>query len=189
MAERRPGYEEERAGGKDDYYRRAHVRLDDDQPADHADHEDKGREAQAELVDILAATGQPGRDVDDDGQLGKLAGLEGDRAELQPAPGPVTLHADAGDQHGQQTQERYHHYRRRHVAQLPVVQAHEVDQRRQSHEGVDRLTRYEVRGAAEIHIAHSEAGRVYGEQAGHEEHGCCHKQEVVRRARPQAAAL
>jgi len=26
-------------------------------------------------------------------------------------------------------------------------------------------------------------------EAGHEEHGCCHKQEVVRRARPQAAAL
>src|SRR3989304_261863 len=67
--------------------------------------------------------------------------------------------AGAGDQQGQQPRGRSPHYRRRHVAQLPVVQAHEVDQRRQSHEGVERLTRYEVRGAAEIHIAPSEAGR------------------------------
>ncbi|MDP3793413.1 MAG: hypothetical protein Q8R07_01535, partial [Candidatus Uhrbacteria bacterium] len=95
VAQRRPGDEEQRARREDDDDSGAHVRLHDHQAADHAHHHHERHEAQAELADVLAASGQPGGDVDDDGQLGELAGLERERAELQPAPGAVALDADS----------------------------------------------------------------------------------------------
>ena len=125
MAQWRPGDEEEGAGGQEYDDRRSHVRFGDDESADDPQKQDERHEPERELIDVRPAAGQPGSDVDNHRQLGKLARLNRDRPEDEPAGRSIPLDAWAGQQDRNQPQKRQQEHRHAPGAQPVVVHAHE----------------------------------------------------------------
>ena len=165
----------------------AHVGLGDNQSADDAQQKHERHETERELVDVLAAAGQPSGDIDNDCQLRELAWLERDGTEDQPAGRAVALHAYPRHQHEDQAHERKEQHRHAPSAQPVVVHSHEEDERAHSEEREHSLPGHEVVSVAIFTVANGEAGGVHGEETGDDEHGGRRKQHVVGRSRAEGA--
>src|SRR5262245_7261049 len=77
---------------------RAEVWLEEAQAGQDRDHQAVRDYAVPELANALAAADERAGQVEHEGELRELAGLEGERAEGQPAPRTAADAADPGDE-------------------------------------------------------------------------------------------
>ena len=109
----------------------------------------------------LALPGQPVRHVDDDGDLGELAGLERrQRPELQPARRAVLDHPEARHQHQHQRDDRDDQQHQRDLLPAVVVDAGGDDQADRADGDPGELAGEEVGLVAELVVGDDDAGAV-----------------------------
>ena len=78
--------------------RGAEVRLEQEQPRHQANHHAVRHDADREVRYPLALLAERARQVEDQGHLGRLRGLQAEGTDVQPAPRPAPHQADARDE-------------------------------------------------------------------------------------------
>ena len=89
-------HEDEKTAGKRS---RPEVRFEQHEPSDDGDHQAVRDDAELEAPETLALLGERGSQVEDDRELGELGGLQGERAEMEPAARAAARHADPRQEH------------------------------------------------------------------------------------------
>jgi hypothetical protein len=96
---------------------------------EHPEHHEGWAQHHGEIVDPVGVAGDEGGAEDDEGELGRLRRLELEEPEADPALRAVDVHADAGDEHGDEQAERAEHQDRDHAGPAVVVEAGTDDHR------------------------------------------------------------
>ena len=159
VAHGRAGEEEHDHAGAGDGGEGSEIGFEHQQSADHADDHAEGGETEGDALDLVALGGEPGGDVDADGEFGELGGLErGQRADLNPARGSVLFVSDAGDQDRGEQQERDPDDGRGEALPDPVVDTGEEDEGGEADARSDQLADGEVAGVAVQFLGDREGG-------------------------------
>jgi len=102
--------EEHRPRGQDDHECGAEIWFEHNETAHQAHHKDERHNTKSESLHRFALGRQPGRDVNNEGQLRELARLDRrQRSNGEPPVCPVAVDTDVGNEHNQQAGKRRKH--------------------------------------------------------------------------------
>ena len=178
LAQPQASDDQDRAHDQCEHHRGGHVGLSHHQEGDDTEDHEDGSQHAAPIVQLVGAPRHHVGRVDEERELGDLAGLEAPRAHAEPAPGAEHVGADAGHEHEYQQRHADDQQWANEAAPLVVVDAGRDHERDDTEGRPHELTLEEVprravageRRDCRCREHHDEADDVEHRDGGEQEH-------------------
>ncbi len=154
--------------------------LEENQPDDGHENDDKGKHAVLEVAQLFSLLGGQHRAPHDDGEFRELGGLQREDAEVHPAPRAIDCRRDGvgeGQQRDEEEEHRDTEQRPGPIAPAMVVGAREDGRQQTADRCAHRLAQREARADLAAGRGDETRRAVHGREPEHDQHRRDNRQE------------